>query len=80
MTSSRSWADDLRDLNVRANADTPADAKKAVEFGAQGIGPCRTEHMLVEDGPLELMRTMILSEDEDASGESWKRRVGRPKP
>jgi pyruvate,orthophosphate dikinase len=64
------WADDLRDLNVRANADTPADAKKAIEFGAQGIGLCRTEHMFMEDGRLELMRNMILSEDEDASKEA----------
>src|SRR5215210_4283444 len=64
------WADDLRDLNVRANADTPGDAKKALEFGAQGIGLCRTEHMFMEDGRLELMRNMILSEDEDASKEA----------
>ncbi|CAN5883319.1 pyruvate, phosphate dikinase [soil metagenome] len=64
------WADDLRDLSVRANADTPADAKKALEFGAQGIGLCRTEHMFMEDGRLELMQNMILSENEDASKES----------
>ncbi|MGH3147240.1 MAG: putative PEP-binding protein, partial [Rubrobacter sp.] len=64
------WADELRDLNVRANADTPADAKKALEFGAEGIGLCRTEHMFMEDGRLELMRAMILSEDEDASKEA----------
>jgi pyruvate,orthophosphate dikinase len=61
------WADDLRELNVRANADTPADARKAREFGAQGIGLCRTEHMFMEDGRLELMRAMILSEEEDAA-------------
>jgi pyruvate, orthophosphate dikinase len=59
------WADDLRALNVRANADTPADAKKAREFGAKGIGLCRTEHMFMEDGRLELMRAMIFAEDED---------------
>ncbi len=64
------WADDLRELNVRANADTPADAKKAREFGARGIGLCRTEHMFMEDGRLELMRAMILSEEEDASKEA----------
>ncbi len=64
------WADDFRELNVRANADTPADAKKAREFGAKGIGLCRTEHMFMEDGRLELMRAMILSEDEDASEEA----------
>jgi pyruvate, orthophosphate dikinase len=64
------WADDLRGLNVRANADTPADARKAREFGAEGIGLCRTEHMFMEDGRLELMRAMILSEDEDGAKES----------
>ncbi|HEX7170932.1 MAG TPA: pyruvate, phosphate dikinase, partial [Rubrobacter sp.] len=64
------WADELRDLNVRANADTPADAKKALEFGAEGIGLCRTEHMFMQDGRLELMQAMILSEDEDAAGEA----------
>jgi pyruvate, orthophosphate dikinase len=64
------WAEDFRELNVRANADTPADAKKAREFGAKGIGLCRTEHMFMEDGRLELMRAMILSEDEDASNEA----------
>ena len=63
------WADELRELNVRANADTPADAKKA-RFGAQGIGLCRTEHMFMQDGRLELMRAMILSEDEEASREA----------
>ncbi len=64
------WADELRDLNVRANADTPADAKKALEFGAEGIGLCRTEHMFMQDGRLELMQAMILSEDEDAAKEA----------
>jgi pyruvate,orthophosphate dikinase len=64
------WADDLRALNVRANADTPADAKKALEFGAQGIGLCRTEHMFMEDGRLELMRAMIFAEEEDAEREA----------
>jgi pyruvate,orthophosphate dikinase len=64
------WADELRDLNVRANADTPGDAKKALEFGAEGIGLCRTEHMFMQDGRLELMQAMILSEDEDAAKEA----------
>ncbi|MBA3635718.1 MAG: pyruvate, phosphate dikinase [Actinomycetota bacterium] len=64
------WADELRVLKVRANADTPADARKALEFGAEGIGLCRTEHMFMEDGRLELMRSMILSEDEEASKEA----------
>ncbi|MEJ7816317.1 MAG: pyruvate, phosphate dikinase, partial [Rubrobacter sp.] len=64
------WADELRVLKVRANADTPADARKALEFGAEGIGLCRTEHMFMEDGRLELMRSMILSKDEEASKEA----------
>ena len=64
------WADELRSLGVRANADTPEDAKKAREFGAQGIGLCRTEHMFMEDGRLEVMRDMILSEEGDASEEA----------
>ena len=41
------WADQLRSLGVRANADTPEDARKAREFGAEGIGLCRTEHMFM---------------------------------
>ena len=61
------WADELRDLKVRANADTPADAKKALEFGAEGIGLCRTEHMFMEEGRLRIVREMILSEGEDAT-------------
>ena len=46
------WADGLRRLKVRANADTPDDAAKAREFGAQGIGLCRTEHMFMAEGRL----------------------------
>ena len=64
------WANELRSLGVRANADTPEDAKKALDFGAEGIGLCRTEHMFMEDGRLEVVRSMILSEDEDASEEA----------
>ena len=59
------WADDLRRLKVRANADTPADAAKAREFGAQGIGLCRTEHMFMADDRLPLVRGMILARDEE---------------
>jgi pyruvate,orthophosphate dikinase len=65
-----SWADELRTLKVQANADTPEDAKKARELGAEGIGLCRTEHMFMEDGRLEVMRDMILSESEDSSEEA----------
>jgi pyruvate,orthophosphate dikinase len=61
-----SWADGLRALAVRANVDTPEDAKKARELGAEGIGLCRTEHMFMEGGRLELMRGMLLAEGEGA--------------
>jgi pyruvate, orthophosphate dikinase len=59
-----SWADDLRRLNVRANADTPEDARKAREFGAEGIGLCRTEHMFMAEERLPIVREMILAESE----------------
>jgi pyruvate,orthophosphate dikinase len=57
-----SWADDLRRLRVRANADTPRDAQVAREFGAEGIGLCRTEHMFFGDERLAAMREMILAD------------------
>jgi pyruvate,orthophosphate dikinase len=60
-----SWADDLRRLKVRANADTPEDAAKAREFGAQGIGLCRTEHMFMAEDRLPVVREMIMAHDED---------------
>jgi len=56
------WADKYRTLKVRTNADTPADAKRAREFGAQGIGLCRTEHMFFEGDRIIAMREMILAE------------------
>src|SRR5262249_53551123 len=58
------WADALRRLKVRANADTPDDAAKAREFGAEGIGLCRTEHMFMAEGRLPLVRDMIMASDE----------------
>ena len=58
------WADKVRKLGVRANADTPADAKAAVRFGAEGIGLCRTEHMFFEEGRIQAVREMILADDE----------------
>ncbi len=61
-----SWADDTRRLGVRANADTGADAAKAREFGAEGIGLCRTEHMFMSPDRLPAMRSMILAADEQA--------------
>ena len=57
------WADKYRTMKVRTNADTPADAKKARELGAEGIGLCRTEHMFFEGEKIKAMREMILSED-----------------
>jgi pyruvate,orthophosphate dikinase len=58
------WADDLRRLKVRANADNAEDAAKAREFGAQGIGLCRTEHMFFGEERLPVMQEMILAGDE----------------
>jgi pyruvate,orthophosphate dikinase len=58
------WADDSRRLKVRANADTPDDAARAREFGAQGIGLCRTEHMFMAEDRLPLVREMIMASDE----------------
>jgi pyruvate,orthophosphate dikinase len=60
------WADELRTLKVRANADTPADARAAIKFGAEGIGLCRTEHMFFDEDRIRAMREMILAEDEAA--------------
>jgi pyruvate,orthophosphate dikinase len=59
------WADQLRHLRVRVNADTPADAHKGRDFGAEGIGLCRTEHMFFEGDRLMAMREMILAQDSD---------------
>ncbi len=60
------WADDVRVLAIRANADTPADARRAREFGAQGIGLCRTEHMFFDPARILAMREMIVAEDVEA--------------
>ena len=58
------WADKARKLGVRANADTPADARVAVKFGAEGIGLCRTEHMFFDEARIQAVREMILADDE----------------
>ncbi|MGP4803452.1 pyruvate, phosphate dikinase [Agrobacterium cavarae] len=58
------WADGARRMTVRTNADTPADARAARAFGAEGIGLCRTEHMFFEGERIHVMREMILAEDE----------------
>jgi pyruvate,orthophosphate dikinase len=59
------WADDARDIKVRANADTPADAEVARTFKAQGIGLCRTEHMFFEPDRMTAMREMIFADESD---------------
>ena len=56
------WAEDVADIGIRANADTPADAQTARNFNAQGIGLCRTEHMFFEPGRLTVMREMIFAD------------------
>jgi len=58
------WADQVRNLKVRANADTPNDARLAIRFGAEGIGLCRTEHMFFEADRIRAVREMILADDE----------------
>jgi pyruvate,orthophosphate dikinase len=58
------WADAARRLKVRANADTPADARLALRFGAEGIGLCRTEHMFFDEDRIRAVREMILADDE----------------
>jgi pyruvate,orthophosphate dikinase len=60
------WCDELRRLGVRANADAPEDARRAREYGAEGIGLCRTEHMFMEAARQPKMRAMILAQDEPA--------------
>ena len=60
------WADEVRTLGVRTNADNPRDTKKAVELGAEGIGLCRTEHMFFEEERIPKIRKMILSETVEA--------------
>ena len=56
------WADEIRELKVRTNADNPRDAKQALEFGAEGIGLCRTEHMFFEEERIPAIRRMILAD------------------
>jgi pyruvate, orthophosphate dikinase len=67
------WADELRRLKVRANADTPEDAAKARDFGAQGIGLCRTEHMFMAEDRLPVVREMIMASGEDERREALDR-------
>jgi len=64
-----SWADEARTLGIRANADNPRDSKQALDFGAEGIGLCRTEHMFFEADRLPLVQEMILTKDESVRQE-----------
>jgi pyruvate,orthophosphate dikinase len=59
------WTDEARTLDIRTNADSPLDAEVAKNFGAKGIGLCRTEHMFFEGDRIKAMREMILADDED---------------
>jgi pyruvate,orthophosphate dikinase len=70
------WADEIRRLGVRANADTPEDARRAREFGAEGIGLCRTEHMFMAADRQPAMQAMILA----SSAEDRRRALGRLLP
>jgi pyruvate,orthophosphate dikinase len=67
------WADETRELGVRANADTPEDAVRARSLGAEGIGLCRTEHMFMQEGRLEIVRDMILSDTDEATTDALSR-------
>ena len=67
------WADKTRKLVIRTNADTPMDAAAALEFGAEGIGLCRTEHMFFGENRIAAMREMILAEDETARRAALKK-------
>ncbi|MBI2321094.1 MAG: pyruvate, phosphate dikinase, partial [Chloroflexi bacterium] len=69
------WADEIRRLEVWANADYPRDARKARDYGAQGIGLCRTEHMFFEEERLPIVREMILAAPEAAAIENLVRRL-----
>jgi pyruvate,orthophosphate dikinase len=67
------WADEIRELGIRANADTPADARAALKFGAEGIGLVRTEHMFFEGDRIKAVREMILSDDEEGRRAALKK-------
>ncbi|MDQ2865019.1 MAG: pyruvate, phosphate dikinase [Candidatus Eremiobacteraeota bacterium] len=68
-----SWADDVRRMEVWANADTPEDARKAREMGAQGIGLCRTEHMFMQQDRLPIVQRMILANTHEARAEALQK-------
>ncbi len=60
------WADGHRKLKIRTNADTAADCRRALEYGAEGVGLCRTEHMFFEEGRIEVMQEMIAADSKEA--------------
>ncbi len=64
------WADEIRILKIRTNADNPRDAKQALKFGAEGIGLCRTEHMFFQEERIPLIRQMIMATSEEARREA----------
>ena len=64
------WADEIRKLKIRTNADSPRDAKQAVEFGAEGVGLCRTEHMFFAEDRISAVRQMIISKNEEQRREA----------
>ncbi len=68
-----SWADEIRRLGVRTNADIPRDAEVARKFGAEGIGLCRTEHMFFEGDRIDVMREMIIAEDSESRRKALRR-------
>ncbi len=72
-TQMMTWADQMRSMSVRANADTPHDAQVARDFGAQGIGLCRTEHMFFEEARILLVRKMILANNASEREETLKK-------
>ena len=67
-----SWADEIRTLKIRTNADNPRDAQQAVDFGAEGIGLCRTEHMFFEEERIPAIRRMIMADTEEERREALK--------
>ena len=66
------WADEIRRLKIRTNADNPRDSAQAVKFGAEGIGLCRTEHMFFGEDRIKAMRRMILADEEEERREALK--------
>jgi len=67
------WVDEIRTMKVRTNADTPHDSQVAVDFGAEGIGLCRTEHMFFEGDRIDAVREMILADDREAREKALKK-------